>query len=513
MKKIVCLLMISTMLFVFCIMSASALDSKVTFGEITCCDNAENPLNDDVMVQIISAPADNSIILFAAYVDKTTGKILSCGTVTYQTSGSSETATITLTDKSVAGAELKCYFWDSMNNCIPLKNTPPTAPADLKAPMENVKSNEVTLNWENAFDDYDEINTYDIYDEGMLVAENVSGNEALVTNLDWGKEYTFDVIAKDSDGEYSKTAATVNVRTDDILTAVTAGDNIENPHEGKFKFELIEADYYDYTQASEAGGLPCRVTGPKEGSSKANTFLAYRFTENYLEEISDERRFVIELTYYDEGTDKITITTHHQKAGTDGTSKSTKVEIMKTGTNTWKTVRRTLVIEDKFLYNPDPKNANNNFRINTPTPGFKVYRFSVMPENEYNPNNAYFNTDDANITLGMDALTAQRATRYTEIDGAESKPYVKLSDIDNSFDFTVTDTGVKNGTDAYMEINFYAPEENTEIFVDGIKVQTEVASGKWQKVRFSSSDIGSHTITTGNNEELYIHSVNVVSTK
>ena len=453
-----------------------------------------------VSVPVNYAPSGAGATLVAAYVNPTTGEILSLGTDVSEDISQEAELTASLADESLTG-ELRYYVLDSLSGRVPLKNSAPTAPTD--ADGESLGYKEIALSWGDADDGQDESADmkYNVYNEGMIILENVTEKSAIITDLERGTDYSFEMKAVDTDGAESKIGAEASAKTEDIVTVKTTTELI-NDSQNRLQFSgtIGSGENYNICVKTTAGGLDCLKTVTTNGGR--NTFFNYKFSPDYLAEIEDERDFVFELEYFDDGTSPVRMVYYCWENSADNNQQPTVALFNKTDTNTWKVFRGRLTIPEKFIENPDAGNANMNFRIQESTynDGLKVRSFSVMPASEYDQNDAYFKANEAQLTCGMN--TPMATAEMTEKDGRNAV-------LANSTAFSVTDSAVSDGA-GYVEISYFAENDGTEIALDGTEKEIS-ASGKWQKMRFDLDIIGSgeHTITASS--DIYIHSVRVVA--
>ncbi|MFD0616950.1 discoidin domain-containing protein [Paenibacillus sp. GCM10027629] len=105
--------------------------------------------------------------------------------------------------------------------------TPPTIPSELKAEVKNDTS--VTLSWIAASDPETGIKQYDIYRNGIKVAET-SGTNYIDNGLTESNEYTYQVSAVNGQGMEGEKSGTVTVRTaeDTIPPTVDKVTSLQN---------------------------------------------------------------------------------------------------------------------------------------------------------------------------------------------------------------------------------------------------------------------------------------------
>ena len=503
--KIIALMMTGILAFNICTINAWAVAEKVTFGVMSA-ETVGGNTTVTVPVQSVISPIN--LCLIAAYFDEN-GKILSINSSMNAIDTVGDTLEVTLTDKSSEGGTLRYFIWDSLSGQIPFRNGAPASPGSVEVTGKTRAS--ATLSWGAAEDDYNSVETYNIYDEGILIAEGIGSTQKTVNNLLWGTQYSLEVKAVDEEGAESLYGTEAVFETESIMTSVTEGVSIQNSPDLNFQGKLGNNYWLGTYIETSAAGLDC-VANTKRVYNSTPTYLCFAFTPEMLTELGNERDFVLELTYFDDNTNYIMLEYKYFDAtGAETTERLTGPR--KTGTGTWKVARMNVTLAGaptastakndgaytfRFCENTDGGTRNEIGNIDGYDIGLRVHRFSAMPKSEYSPKNAYFKADKVNFTCNMNAQ-AQQLTLET----IEGRDAVKTS----QFDFTVTDTAVTGGADAYVELNYFAPEQNTSITLGGETVTAN--PGKWQKVRFNPANVGTGSIVA--NSDIYIHSVYVVS--
>ncbi len=463
--------------------------------------------NTTVTLTAKSVQAAADVYLVAAYMDKTTGNILSISAASGNMDAAGDSLTATVTDKSSSNGELCYYVWDGLKNRIPLLNSAPAAPGAAECTASSAGS--TAISWSAALDEWKNAEKYNIYDSGMLVAGELEGLSATVSNLRYNSDYNLEIRAIDDEGAESASGTFITASTAGIPEAITKGESTDAVTTDDLQFVLVSGENYNATRsvsAENAGGLACRETMLTAGGRA--TFLNYRYSPAYLSKISDVRDFVMELTYFDEGTEQIKVNLYADSAGgsSAGTYYLSSYATLpkKTDSKTWKTARIKFTMPCKFVENTNSGNAYYNFRVqdNDGQGGMKVYRLAVVPQSEYNPVDAYFAAEEANFTCGMDAVNAS-LTAQTEKEG---KKAISAS----SFAFTVTDGNICSAANASIELCYYA-DTPAALMLDGTEAAT-LTPGKWQKVRINASSLGEgeHILSTADNSNVYINSVRIL---
>lgn len=512
MMKRIGVLILSIVILIGCV-GVSAVDERVLIGEI---DVVTDGTSTTVTAQVLSKPAGKSAVLVAAYMHPETGRILSVNIDAREDISLLEgnELTVTLEDKTEDGGVLSYNIWDSLAGNMSILNNSPTAPEGLLS-AEGVS--DATISWEGAIDDYDSTDslTYNIYDDGILLAENCAALEYTAENLADDTNYNFEVRAVDSEGkeseigEVSTTTLTKNTTftTDEYTQSQDA--NVE------FTGSLTDSTRLFYVERDNAGGLDCFKTTlrPKDGSG---TYVMYKFADDYFAELEGVKAVYCELTYFDEGSERVVIDIF---LGQGSGSVTKNVAITKTNTGTWKTARiyYTLPAGTSFIKNTNEGNGYFNFRIKSDLKdvGLKVRKFSAYP---------IFDTDtktDEYYTLKKNAgsyFTADGGTLVCDLasnmagfipEELGDRTGIKLSSVNNEATFKVTDSELYSGNVKVL-VTYYAPDKEATISLNG-EEKAVTASGKWQKMCFDIENIGSAINTITSNKDIAINAIRVIS--
>lgn len=514
MKKRICAIFIS-LIFILGGNAFATEGERIKFGNAQISTDSGITT---VTLPLLTKPAGKSVVLVAAYIHQETGRILSVNAAPFDDVSliAENYINIGVENKEEEGGKLSYYVWDSLGNEITLLNNPPATPLDLE---DSTTISQSHLTWSSPDDDYDlsEDLTYNIYQNGMLLKENSSQKEYTVQNLAWGSDYSFEVCAVDKEGAQSN-AKTVSVTTPYKNTVQTTNAVIPSP-DGNLEFTGSETanTRYFYCEKAEAGGLPCYKTALRTQDS-AGTYLMYKFADKYFSELSGVKKFACELTYFDEGTDKITVDWYCLRNGASQIAYE-RTFVIKTNTMTWKTIRKTFTLEntEEFAKNTDEGSGYFNFRLKSSDKnvGLKARAFSVFPiyedgrENEYDAvikknAGAYLAADKA--TVSCDVESNAEGVIPTEMDGRSG---IALSALGENFTFRVTDAALQSGN-IKGYVTYYAPEAGTNITL-GAETKSVTASGKWQMMCFDISDIGSGTNAITADNDVYINSVRIVA--
>jgi uncharacterized repeat protein (TIGR03806 family) len=165
----------------------------------------------------------------------------------------------------------------------------PTAPENLMAVVSYETS--IDLVWDAAIDN-EGVTSYSIYQDGLLVQENISGTSATATNLTAETSYNFYVVAYDAAGNQSEPSASIDTST--ALTFRTSlsemgvfsaiNDDI-TPAQGVQLYEINSTLFTDYAKKQRLIRLPEGATMTPNGNDLLpnfpdNTLIAKTFYYN-----------------------------------------------------------------------------------------------------------------------------------------------------------------------------------------------------------------------------------------
>ena len=517
MIKRIGVLMLAMLVFIGTI-GVSAADERVSIGEITV-ETTDGVTT--VSAEVLSKPEGKSAVLVAAYMDPETGKILSvnaemCADVSLL---EGDALTVTLDDKTEEGGVLSYNVWDSLAGNMSLLNNSPTAPTGLIAASG---VSDATISWEGALDDYDTTDaiTYNVYDDGLLIAENSSSLEYTAEKLASGTSYNFEVCAVDTEGKESEVGE-IATTTDYKNAALTHDEYTQSP-DGNLVFTgtLTEQNRNFYVTKGHESGLDCfwsRYRIVNDVQSQA--FLTYRFSDDYFEQTQGATHIAYEFTYFDEGTSVLSFEAYVM--GSNGKMQARYLDISKTNTNSWRTVRKVYPLRagDYFAYNDNVGNGSYNFRISCAdwkTTGIKIRDFKVYPIFDESGKTDEFYTLKKNAGAYITAdggtiicdLTSNAAGLTPEQFG--DRTGIKLSEMsDGAASFKLTDSAVMAGN-VKVYVTYYAPTDDATITFNG-EEKPVTASGKWQKMCFDAANLGSKTYTITSNEDIAINAIRVIT--
>ncbi|MDX1462309.1 MAG: fibronectin type III domain-containing protein [Marinirhabdus sp.] len=136
----------------------------------------------------------------------------------------------------------------------------PTAPANLMATLSTETT--ITLSWEAATDNVG-VSSYSIFQDGSLIAEDISVTTAIVDNLTAETSYSFYVVALDAAGNQSDPSETITAST-----AITFRTNLSDmgvfaainddliPAEGVQLYEINSTLFTDYASKQRLVRVP-----------------------------------------------------------------------------------------------------------------------------------------------------------------------------------------------------------------------------------------------------------------
>lgn len=165
----------------------------------------------------------------------------------------------------------------------------PTAPANLRATLSNETS--IELAWDAATDN-EGVASYSIYQDGLVVQQNISGTTGTVTGLTAETSYNFYVVAYDAAGNESAPSPSIDAST--ALTfrtflsemgVFTAVNSDITPAPGVQLYEINSTLFTDYAKKQRLIRLPEGTTMTPNGNDLLpnfpdNTLIAKTFYYN-----------------------------------------------------------------------------------------------------------------------------------------------------------------------------------------------------------------------------------------
>ncbi len=478
---------------------------------------ATNNTSDEASVNVIAVYTDEN--------DKITA-INASGAVSIGV-GESEMIVVDIEDMS-ATSTLSYYVWDGDEIRTPLENSAPVPSTELSSPAQTLTT--VDLTWNDADDDYNGVESYNVYNMGILLG-NTSDNSFTVTNQERGVESNYSVKAVDDEGVESAQAIAIDLMTKNIPTVIFDGDNIIESGGLLFCNEK-STSYYGFTAAGEADGLPCRQTvNPSKdgyGGRDIVTRMPFKFTPEYAAELANQPDLTFIMTYYDDdmGYSNKSIIMDYCRVGSAADGLYTGASAGTLGnTKQWKTI--SYRVTNCNFGEPSPSSGNSYCKLRifaSGGKGLKIYSLSVLPTSQYNAlmKEATGKVEGAYINNGVQFNDKADGIEKVQLD---NKGAVKVTS-GNNLECDVTTTAVANSSTVNVEVEYYTENPDEEIVFthsyDGNEpiVVPVTESGKWQRARFelddasfansmAASQISSadFTIGTASGSEFYVHSV------
>ena len=175
MKKLLAtLVVLAMMLSLASVAMASA--AKVEFTDFKYLDASENEISAVkeglVYTQVtanLNGTSPNPVTLVVMVCDWETGKIKSVGADSATLSGALTSATLKAgaTVNDLDTEEYKYFIWDSELNHTPLDNCEPAKPENVYDSVN--KPSSIELSWDAAYDDFDDVASYNIYNGDILI--------------------------------------------------------------------------------------------------------------------------------------------------------------------------------------------------------------------------------------------------------------------------------------------------------------------------------------------------------
>lgn len=505
MKKLLATVVVLAMVLSFApIAMASA--AKVEFTDFKYLDAGESEIPEVqtglVYTQVtanLNGTSPQDVMLIVMLCDKETGKIKATDSQSVTLSGElvSDTLKAGVTVNSLSTEEYKVFLWDGVTLCTPLDNMEPAAPQNVVDSVN--KPSDIELTWDAAYDDFDDVASYNVYSDGILVSSGSDETTFAESDLDKNTEKNYLVEAVDGAGLVSK-ATEFNVTTADVpniemstddpdsITGVTengvwlwlptARPELTGPTPGS-------KQGYGYTEPTEAGGRACRVA---PDYLRGSSTLIGRFTCKVDPALinADDERVIIDITFFDEDTEKVDIS-YTRKDSTATTLKTGGASFTKTGTGLWKTESFRLV-DAGFHYYMDNGTGQGNFRFWQGTPGLKVSNVAVSRRSDYDGDPSGLRMKD--VPEIREVVFYMDQAEVVEIDGEEC---IEIDETE-SFDFDITDTRLNGVNRVNVDIE-YLDEGEGDIVLDYMSktgnsqaTYSLTNSGEWKTARIELSD-------------------------
>lgn len=505
MKKLLAIMVAFAMVLSFASM-AMATAAKVTFTDLVYLDEGENVIPEVqtglVYTQVranLNGTSPQNITLVVMLCDKDNGKIKAADSdsVTLSDALTTEVLKAGVNVNNLSAEEYKVFIWDGITTHTPLDNMEPAAPQNIVDSVNMPTMIEVS--WDAAYDDYDDVASYNVYSDGVLLSSGSNETSFTEEHLDKNSEHNYVVEAIDGEGLVSATAE-FNTKTADVpniemstddpesstgvtengvwLWLPTARPEFTGPKPG-------DKTGYGYTEATEAGGRACRVAPDYlRGSSTLIGRFTAKVDPSFID--AEDTNIIVDITYFDEDTEKVDIS-YTRKDSTPSQLKTGSSSFTKTGTGLWKTSSFRFT-DANFHYYMDDGTGQGNFRFWQATPGLKVSNIAVSKRDVYDGDPAGLRVKD--VPEIRDVIFYMDKAEATEVDG------VNCIEIESgeSLDFDVTDTRLNGVKYVNVEIE-YLDEGEGEILFDykstsgfSQKSLQLTNSGEWKKATVSTSD-------------------------
>ncbi len=498
MKKLLATVVVLAMVLSFApIAMASA--AKVEFTDFKYLDAGESEIpkvqTGLVYTQVtanLNGTSPQTVMLIVMLCDKETGKIKATDSQSVTLSGElvSDTLKAGVNVNSLSTEEYKVFLWDGVTLCTPLDNMEPAKPQNLYD--SNNMPSAIELSWDEAYDDFDDVAYYNVYSDGILIAEAVDETTFTEKYLDKDSMHHYEVEAVDGSGLVSAVSE-LDVKSANVMNIKMTTDDPTNTTEieedGLWLWVNVKRDdktgptpanggTLGWTEVAEAGGRVCRaaVTAPNRADKMSGRFTA-KVDPSRIS--ADDKDIIMEFTYFDDDTQEINLT-YTNNASTATTLKSTTVSLKKTGTQMWKTAS-VRVNNANFHYYMDNGTGQGNFRFWQGTSGLHVSDIAVAKRSDYDGDPAGLRVKD--VPEIRDVIFYMDKAEATEVDG------VNCIEIDpsESLDFDVTDTRLNGVGRVNVEIEYLdeGVGEATIMYKTAsgydCKLVTLTNSGEWKK--------------------------------
>ncbi len=373
------------------------------------------------------------------------------------------------------------YFWDDIENAVPVTNAPPAEPGEIDA--SDITMGSARISWSKADDDGKAISYYNVYRDGNKIA-STEETAYVVENLDFGSIYNLSVTAVDKAGNESIESIEIDVETMNIPTVILQSDDPVNNPEGvqnsdRLSHVHLQKGYYAYTEVCEVEGRLCRKTirHIRDDGTIVITRFHFKAETSYITPKTKE--IVVEITYFDEGTAPLNIETQ----GGGGVASAL------TNTGCWKT--HTFFI-NSAAYTAAGAYDGANFRIYTQNAeNFRVYSASIAKQSEYRKPAASLKVTDVITLREMLFFKNDNLATLVELDGAkalkvENGKHIEIDVQDSAIDSSKNEVSI--------EITYLDDSEDTFTVEYASKsgissdVIQKTGSGKWKTALIKVDD-------------------------
>lgn len=361
-----------------------------------------------------------TVSLVLVLEEKQTGRIIEIDTDTKAVDSASPqtfSASVAAPDQS---RQCRYYLWENSKR-IPIENNPPAE--TLSASVSESAHTSIGFLWEPADDDKESVSSYNIYRLNNVENEyKCIGSAATTAYTDSNREYGEDLFYKietvDSEGLKSVVQTELAAKTTapaSIVTNTSAESTNLVPVEKGIKiWRGNTKDTYGYQVAGYVGKRYCAMSTEhmRYGTTRIVGYGYYNVSDDSIPEklpgndtAWTEITPVLEITYFDEGTDTVTIE-YNGKSGSNYGIFARNVAFNKTNTNVWKT--KLIELPNAYFFEgeitPSIKNTADgfaNFRIgqkNASTreirPGFAISNISIRLKDDGVPMSAYISAEN-----------------------------------------------------------------------------------------------------------------------
>ena len=484
---------------------AFASAAKVEFTDFMYLDSSENEIPEVkeglVYTQVtanLNGTSQSPVTLVVMLCDKETGQIKAVDSDTATLSGALTSYTLKagVEVNDLDTEEYKYFIWDTELNHTPLDNMEPAVPENI---YDDAKPSQINISWDEAYDDFDDVASYNLYNNGTLISSGSDATEFTEKFLDKNTEQNYTIEAVDGAGLVSakkdfsfKTADIPNVimTTDDPTNATGVTENglwlwVNVKRDDKTGPTPAAGQTLGWTEEAEAGGRVCRaaVTAPNRSDKMPGRFTA-KVDPSLIN--AEDSNLIMDITYFDDDTQTINLT-YTNNASTGTTLKSTTVSFKKTGTQMWKTAS-VRVSNANFHYYMDNGTGQGNFRFWQEKSGLCVSDIAVARRSDYNGDSAGLRMKDVpeirDVIFYMDKA---------EVADAEGVACIEIDETE-SFDFDITDTRLNGVNRVNVDIE-YLDEGEGDIVLDYMSktgnsqaTHSFTNSGEWKFARIELAD-------------------------
>ncbi len=514
-KLLACLVAVVMVLSIMPV--AFAADTRVVFTDFRYTDGTygiarpENGLVNTEVRATIDGAGEQTVTLVVMLCDKETGKIKATASdvITLNAETPTDVLSTGLTVNDITTEDYKYFLWDGVTTHTPLDNAEPAKPENI-VDSEN-KPSAIELSWDEAYDDFDDVEYYNVYNNGVLISSD-SDTNALDKNLDKNTTQNYTIEAIDGEGLVSQKAE-FSVKTADVANiemSAPEGDTLGVTENGVYLWIPVMREItgtkagdkgtYGYTEAvtgeelEEVWGRECRVA-PSYDRSGSTLIGRFHVKVDSAHINADDSNVTMDITYFDDDTQNISVQyVNNQSTGDAGASKSSSVDIKKTGTNLWKT-STVKVTNANYRYSMDDGSGRASFRLWQGTAGLKISNIAVANTSEYNGDAAGLRVKD--VPEIRDVIFYMNDAELVQ---DEDVNYVQIED-GESLDFDITDTRLNGVSRVAVEIEYFDEGEgNIDVTYKNTSNSTSTSSvsltnsGTWKKAKI---DIANAMFTIG----------------